>query len=231
MSLANNFREDIRPGNRLYRGVRCPTRPEQLERISYPPPDRVTQLGRVNRPRQSVFYCSIGAPAVFYELRAKPGDLVALSEWELVEPLWMHNLGYHPHALQRIQAPAHVMRPQLTDPIPNETPVNAPPKLHVGSLIARGDVPVALGAKQVVSRHLAILAMTGGGKTVAARRIIRAPRSALSPNPLSERMGEFRLVGRVHRHLGAPQRLGTAGAIPAGTEMGDHGIVAAHQPI
>lgn len=48
-----------------------------------------------------------------------------------------------------------------------------PPKLHVGSLIARGDVPVALGAKQVVSRHLAILAMTGGGKTVAARRIIR----------------------------------------------------------
>ncbi len=48
-----------------------------------------------------------------------------------------------------------------------------PPKLHVGSLIARGDVPVALGARQVVSRHLAILAMTGGGKTVAARRIIR----------------------------------------------------------
>lgn len=48
-----------------------------------------------------------------------------------------------------------------------------PPKLLVGSLIARGDVPVSLGAKQVVSRHLAILAMTGGGKTVAARRIIR----------------------------------------------------------
>lgn len=47
------------------------------------------------------------------------------------------------------------------------------PKLHVGSLIARSDVEVALGAKQVVSRHLAILAMTGGGKTVAARRIMR----------------------------------------------------------
>lgn len=47
------------------------------------------------------------------------------------------------------------------------------PKLHIGSLIGRQDVEVALGAKQVVSRHLAILAMTGGGKTVAARRIIR----------------------------------------------------------
>ncbi|GBR55828.1 hypothetical protein GCM10007872_25840 [Gluconobacter sphaericus NBRC 12467] len=46
-------------------------------------------------------------------------------------------------------------------------------KLLVGSLIARGDVEVSLSARDIVSRHLAILAMTGGGKTVAARRIIR----------------------------------------------------------
>jgi len=46
-------------------------------------------------------------------------------------------------------------------------------KLRIGTLIARGDVEVSLSAKHVVSRHLAILAMTGGGKTVAARRIIR----------------------------------------------------------
>ncbi|WP_395612023.1 ATP-binding protein, partial [Allosphingosinicella sp.] len=49
----------------------------------------------------------------------------------------------------------------------------ANPKLRIGSLIGRADVSVTLSAKQVVSRHLAILAMTGGGKTVAARRIIR----------------------------------------------------------
>ncbi|WP_372019487.1 ATP-binding protein [Tistrella mobilis] len=49
----------------------------------------------------------------------------------------------------------------------------APAKLLVGSLIARGDVEVSLSARDIVSRHLAILAMTGGGKTVAARRIIR----------------------------------------------------------
>lgn len=47
------------------------------------------------------------------------------------------------------------------------------PKLRVGSLIARRDVEVCLSANDVVSRHLAILAMTGGGKTVAARRILR----------------------------------------------------------
>ena len=47
------------------------------------------------------------------------------------------------------------------------------PKLRIGSLIARRDVEVSLSARQIVSRHLAILAMTGGGKTVAARRIIR----------------------------------------------------------
>jgi hypothetical protein len=50
---------------------------------------------------------------------------------------------------------------------------NRPPRLRVGSLIARDEVEVSLSAQHVVSRHLAILAMTGGGKTVAARRIIR----------------------------------------------------------
>jgi DNA helicase HerA-like ATPase len=67
--------------------------------------------------------------------------------------------------------PADEVRRLLTGEDEEKKP--PPPKLLVGSLIARGDVPVSLGAKQVVSRHLAILAMTGGGKTVAARRIIR----------------------------------------------------------
>lgn len=46
-------------------------------------------------------------------------------------------------------------------------------KVRIGSLIARSDVDVTLSAPRLVARHLAILAMTGGGKTVAARRIIR----------------------------------------------------------
>jgi uncharacterized protein len=46
-------------------------------------------------------------------------------------------------------------------------------QIHVGSLIARQDVGVTLSAPKLVARHMAILAMTGGGKTVAARRMIR----------------------------------------------------------
>lgn len=45
--------------------------------------------------------------------------------------------------------------------------------IRIGTLIARDDVEVTLSAPRLVSRHLAVLAMTGGGKTVAARRIIR----------------------------------------------------------
>jgi DNA helicase HerA-like ATPase len=45
-------------------------------------------------------------------------------------------------------------------------------RLRIGSLLGRSDVEVALTAAKVVSRHMAILAMTGGGKTVASRRIL-----------------------------------------------------------
>lgn len=55
----------------------------------------------------------------------------------------------------------------------DDTTSSRVPKLRIGSLIARSDVEVSLLARQVVSRHIAILAMTGGGKTVAARRVIR----------------------------------------------------------
>lgn len=48
-----------------------------------------------------------------------------------------------------------------------------PARLRIGTLIARNDVEVWLSARAIISRHLAILAMTGGGKTVAARRIIK----------------------------------------------------------
>lgn len=45
--------------------------------------------------------------------------------------------------------------------------------MRIGTLIARQDVDIDISADRVVSRHMAILAMTGGGKTVAARRILR----------------------------------------------------------
>ena len=45
--------------------------------------------------------------------------------------------------------------------------------LTVGNLIGRKDIEAKLRTNRVVARHMAILAMTGGGKTVAARRILK----------------------------------------------------------
>jgi hypothetical protein len=63
--------------------------------------------------------------------------------------------------------PADAIRNLLAGGVRGQTPIG------IGTLIARGDVAVDMSAERVASRHLAILAMTGGGKTVAVRRIIR----------------------------------------------------------
>ncbi len=63
--------------------------------------------------------------------------------------------------------PADAIRELLAGGIPGHEP------LGIGTLIARRDVDIAISADRVVARHMAILAMTGGGKTVAARRILR----------------------------------------------------------
>jgi hypothetical protein len=115
---------DITTGNLLYRGVAWKQRPSKIDDVSYPPADRVTKLGRINRIGKPVFYCSVAAHGVFSEMRAKQGDLIALSEWEVAEPLWMHNLGYHQDALRRMGAPAVAMRPRFINPIPNESKRN-----------------------------------------------------------------------------------------------------------
>src|SRR5579862_4779256 len=62
---------------------------------------------------------------------------------------------------------AAAIKTLLAGAIKTQTP------LKIGSLIARSDVRVDVAAERVASRHLAIMAMTGGGKTVAARRVIR----------------------------------------------------------
>ena len=116
---------EIRTDELLYRGVRCQVQPTMIDDVSYPPAKMATRCGRVNRTGCSVFYSSLAGPAVFYELRAKQGDLIALSEWEVAEPLWMHHLGYHEHALQRKGVVDLTNRSRLLNPIPNESRENA----------------------------------------------------------------------------------------------------------
>ncbi len=84
-------------------------------------------------------------------------NLAAL--FPLTYPVKPASTVYHP--------PADAVRQLLIGGRENERSV------AVGTLIARRDVAVTLSAPRLVARHLAILAMTGGGKTVASRRIIR----------------------------------------------------------
>jgi hypothetical protein len=126
--------------NQLYRGRICSERPRNVSEISYPNPEVVKKCGRANRAGRSMFYCSMGDFPVLLELRVKRGDLVALSEWALTEPLWMHFLGYHPEALATMNAPVLVERTQLLNPISNETPRNARLRSQMSLAFTR-DVP------------------------------------------------------------------------------------------
>jgi len=64
-------------------------------------------------------------------------------------------------------------------------------QVNIGTLIARSDVDVNISADKMVARHLAILAMTGGGKTVAARRILRELIAAGYPILIFDPHGDY----------------------------------------
>lgn len=115
--------KDVALNNRFYRGVPWPERPRVLADVSYPP-EQFARLNRASRDRQPMFYASLGAPPVFFELRATAGQRIALSEWGLTEPIWMHNLGFHEASLRRLGGSRVPARPQLSDTIPRETKQN-----------------------------------------------------------------------------------------------------------
>jgi hypothetical protein len=129
--------------NKLFRGVFCDECPSSVDRISYPPPYLVLKPGRANRDHSSMFYGCVGAFPIFFELQAKQGDTMVLSEWVVADPLWMHNLGYHPDALGRLGAPVPAQSSQrwpLINPIANETNYNRRIRRRM-SLAFTADVP------------------------------------------------------------------------------------------
>jgi DNA helicase HerA-like ATPase len=92
--------------------------------------------------------------------------------------------------------PADVVRKLLTGG--DESSV----KLHLGNLIGRSDVDVSLVANKIVSRHLAILAMTGGGKTVAARRVLRELTKIRYPTVIFDPHGDYLSFFEKRKELG-----------------------------
>ena len=109
----------------FYRGVVCDFLPKTISRIKQPPPSLVTKQGRLNRVAQSMFYASCGAPAVYYEIHSKVGNHIVVSTWELREPAFLHNLGFHPKSMRRIGGDRPGRVESFADPVPNETKRNA----------------------------------------------------------------------------------------------------------
>jgi uncharacterized protein len=64
-------------------------------------------------------------------------------------------------------------------------------RLKLGWLVGRRDVEVEIKTNPIVARHMAILAMTGGGKTVAARRVIRELLKAKYPLVILDPHGDY----------------------------------------
>ena len=64
-------------------------------------------------------------------------------------------------------------------------------RLRLGTLIGRSNIEVRVKTNAIVARHMAVLAMTGGGKTVAARRIIRELLSVGYPLLILDPHGDY----------------------------------------
>ena len=178
--------KDVPAHHLFYRAVRCEPRPDTIRRISYPPAEMVTTFQRVNRAAEPRFYCSVSAPAVFYELHAKQGEFFALSKWELVEPLWLHNLGYHPLALVRMGAQRDniTMRQPVTHSIPNEPKGNRKLR-HQLSLAFTADVPPGKEYRYKLSIAIDAVLVRGSVLPLPKSRLRRAEAQKICRNRVS----------------------------------------------
>ena len=90
------------PGLRLYRGVAWPSKPTKICDLHHPPIKAVTTHGRANRLGTSLFYCSTGYQAPFFEVDLKPNDFIALSIWETKEKIFLNSTGDKDFVLKKL---------------------------------------------------------------------------------------------------------------------------------
>jgi hypothetical protein len=79
------------------------------------PPASITQLGRMNRVGQPMFYSSMHKEAVFFELLdLKEGDEIVLTFWKTKQRAFVNNIGYTEFAFKQLGAarPLPQWRPQ-----------------------------------------------------------------------------------------------------------------------
>src|SRR5437867_2973235 len=104
---------------------------------------------------------------------------------------------------QPLRPGASVLRPSVAA-VQALIGISAPgePTLRLGTLLARPEVTVGLSAERVVSRHLAIVAMTGAGKTVAVKRLVRELMHLRYPVVVLDPHGDYLGFWRNRRALG-----------------------------
>jgi hypothetical protein len=88
------------PGLRLYRS-RISDRPSNIRDLLYPPAE-VTPLGRCNKEKYPLLYCSTSRHAAYFESRPELGLTISVSEWRTTESLLVNHVGYVPSAFQRM---------------------------------------------------------------------------------------------------------------------------------
>jgi hypothetical protein len=94
----------LMPDQVLYRGRIISRKPQKTFEIGYPPAKLVKQIGRANRSEQSMFYSSVSREVTFYELKVKLGDFVAVSQWKVLEKLFINNVGYSEKIFNRLDS-------------------------------------------------------------------------------------------------------------------------------
>jgi hypothetical protein len=75
----------VLPGAEFYRGRVSTRKLVNVEEFSAPPKSAVSNFQRCNSPHQPMFYAAVGRPPVFFELNVRPGDIVFLSKWTLMD--------------------------------------------------------------------------------------------------------------------------------------------------
>jgi hypothetical protein len=81
-------------GTEVVRARVNPKVPMFIGDLGYPLPHFCKKNGRANEPDESMFYASFGRAPCFYECGAAVGDKFIFSSWRVVEPFWLHHLGY-----------------------------------------------------------------------------------------------------------------------------------------
>ncbi len=88
------------PGRIVYRGRICATPPVHANEVGLPPAHLSTRYGRLNRPGAPVLYTNMAAGSVFRELRAEPGQTIALASYQVICPFFAMASGLDASAVQ-----------------------------------------------------------------------------------------------------------------------------------